>query len=69
MSVSMDFVCIRWTKLSKEFEFEGGLRESLVRIEIYKTEIKHIRQITLCDDIHRNDTEELDRSKVSYHYF
>lgn len=45
--------------------FAGGLRESLARIEIYKSEIKHIRQITLCDDIHRNDTEELDRSKVN----
>ncbi|XP_055531575.1 nischarin [Wyeomyia smithii] len=41
----------------------GGLREGLVRIEIYKSEIKHIRQIALCDDIHKNSVQELDRSK------
>nr|XP_019552417.2 nischarin [Aedes albopictus]XP_029724561.1 nischarin [Aedes albopictus] len=49
---------------TENIENVGGLRESLLRIEIYKSEIKHIRQITLCDDIHRNSTEELDRSKV-----
>ncbi|XP_055595748.1 nischarin-like [Uranotaenia lowii] len=49
---------------TENIENIGGLRESLVRIEVYKSEIKHIRQIALCDDIHKNDTEQFDRSKV-----
>ncbi|XP_058834461.1 nischarin-like isoform X2 [Topomyia yanbarensis] len=48
---------------TENIENVGGLRESLVRIEIYKSEVKHIRQIALCDDIHKNSTEELDQLK------
>uniref|UniRef100_A0A8D8D005 Nischarin n=2 Tax=Culex pipiens TaxID=7175 RepID=A0A8D8D005_CULPI len=48
---------------TENIENVGGLCESLVRIEVYKSEIKHIRQIALCDDIHKNTVTELDRSK------
>ncbi|XP_055628903.1 nischarin [Toxorhynchites rutilus septentrionalis] len=48
---------------TENVENVGNLREGLVRIEIYKSNIKHVRQITLCDDIHRNNTEELDWTK------
>ncbi|XP_058462058.1 nischarin [Malaya genurostris] len=47
---------------TENIENVGGLRESLVRIEVYKSEVKHVRQIALCDDIHKN-TEELDLLK------
>lgn len=48
---------------TENIENVGGLCEGLVRIEVYKSEIKHIRQIALCDDIHKHTVQELDRSK------
>ena len=44
----------------------GALRETLSRIEVYKSETKQICQIALCDNVHKDAAEdELDKSKVS----
>ncbi|XP_041784192.1 nischarin-like isoform X2 [Anopheles merus] len=42
----------------------GALRETLSRIEVYKSETKQICQIALCDNVHKDAAEdELDKSK------
>uniref|UniRef100_A0A182MPK8 PX domain-containing protein n=1 Tax=Anopheles culicifacies TaxID=139723 RepID=A0A182MPK8_9DIPT len=42
----------------------GALRETLTRIEVYKSETKQICQIALCDNVHKDAAEdELDKAK------
>uniref|UniRef100_A0AAG5DIF2 PX domain-containing protein n=1 Tax=Anopheles atroparvus TaxID=41427 RepID=A0AAG5DIF2_ANOAO len=49
---------------TKNIQNVGALRETLSRIEVYKSETKQICQIALCDNVHKDaDEEELDKLK------